>query len=173
MMPNNAAQLTEQLAQLHDIRLPQEISGWPLAPGWWLALGLILLATIITVLVIILKRRTLKYVALRELERLRIQSGDASSMNTLATEVGVLIRRVVLSRKSFGQLASAHSDVWQSFLMTAPKGMSESIASFIVTAPYSPLMSSNDNAHSKISSNDIPTKEALINETKNWIRRHV
>ncbi len=35
---------TDPLSELADIHLPPEIGLWPLAPGWWLLLGLVLMA---------------------------------------------------------------------------------------------------------------------------------
>lgn len=34
---------TDPLADLHDIHLPEAIGWWPLAPGWWLLLGFIIM----------------------------------------------------------------------------------------------------------------------------------
>ena len=38
-----AAAAADPLAGLRDIALPAAVSWWPLAPGWWLLLGLVLL----------------------------------------------------------------------------------------------------------------------------------
>lgn len=38
---------TDPLAQLKDIHLPTPIGWWPLAPGWYILMGLILFLVII------------------------------------------------------------------------------------------------------------------------------
>ena len=40
---------TTQTLELRDIHLPTEISWWPLAPGWWIVIGLILLGIVISI----------------------------------------------------------------------------------------------------------------------------
>lgn len=58
------------LDQLRDIHLPEAVGMWPLAPGWWLLLGLCLLALALLVWQIYTRRRNKRYrkLAVAELE---------------------------------------------------------------------------------------------------------
>lgn len=55
MKPDNFEQAASvQDIPIRDIHLPDAISWWPLAPGWW---GLLILITLLIVLFVYLKRR--------------------------------------------------------------------------------------------------------------------
>ena len=84
------------LEKLRDIRLPEPIGWWPLAPGWWalIALAVLLLAAGVTWT--ILRRRTRRFAALRELDGLRAQL-KAGERASVATDLAALVRRVALS----------------------------------------------------------------------------
>ena len=59
------------LSQLRDIHLPPPVSWWPLAPGWWLLLGTLLLLTAIAFWLWRRRRRSnWRREALRELAQL-------------------------------------------------------------------------------------------------------
>lgn len=167
MNPSTSPQLLQQLAQLRDIRLPVETSWWPPAPGWWSVLGGVTILFCAAVILRALQRRSLKYAALRELDRLFSQDNAASSTSELATQVSILLRRVVLRSDQGRHLAQAHSEAWASFLSASPHGMPASIARTIAAAPYAQptgtggLLQLNN-----------PTSAELLDATKSWIRRH-
>jgi hypothetical protein len=167
MNASNSPQLADQLAQLRDIRLPQEVSWWPLAPGWWIALGIILSLAAAAMIFVALRRRTVKYVALRELERLSSEGAESASLEQLAVAVSVLLRRVVLRLDLGKNLAQAHGDDWQSFLHAAPHGMPEPVARLIATAAYAPAAQMVDPTQP-----EHPSRNALLDATRTWIRRH-
>jgi hypothetical protein len=171
MNASNSPQLSDQLAvqlgQLKDIRLPQEVSWWPLAPGWWIALGVILLVAICAAIFVALRRRTVKYVALRELDRLSSESAESASPEQLAIEVSVLLRRVVLRLGLGENLAQAHGDDWQSFLYATPHGMPEQVARLIATAAYAPAAQTSGSNEP-----DYPSRSTLLDATRTWIMRH-
>lgn len=163
----NTAQLADQLAQLRDIRLPQEVSWWPLAPGWWIALGIILLMAVAALIFVALRRRTVKFAALRELDRLSSQPAESASLEQLAIDVSVLLRRVVLKLGLGKNLAQAHGDDWQHFLHAAPHGMPEPVARLIANAAYAPTTPGDDSTQP-----ENPSRNSLLDATRTWIRRH-
>ena len=84
--------MESQLAGLHDIHLPEPVSWWALAPGWW-ALACLAIVTFLCFLIVRqYRRRSLKQAALRELAMLQETHSDEYSVQSLATEVGVLTR---------------------------------------------------------------------------------
>jgi len=161
------ADMAAQLAQLRDIHLPDPVSWWPLAPGWW-ALGAIVLACSAAVLIFVRRRRrSLKYRALRELNQFR--SGTAAHVNVmeLASELCILVRRVVLNTVNGRRYVNTHGDAWSGYLAASPNGMPDEIARFIANAPYA-LHAVNDLPGDE----PAPDGEALIDAVENWIRRH-
>jgi hypothetical protein len=161
------ADVAAQLAQLRDIHLPGPVSWWPLAPGWW-ALALLVVACCTALIVYELRRRrSLKHQALQELMQLRKDRAPQLDGHELASELCVLIRRVVLNTAGGRQYASAHGDAWSMFLAASPNGMPEEIARFIAVAPYTAHAAANDSP-----GNPGPDHEALVSAAENWIRRH-
>jgi len=167
LVNQQASQLADQLAQLRDIRLPQDVSWWPLAPGWWIALGVMLALAAAAATIVALRRRTVKYAALRELDRLARARAESAASQQLAVEVGVLLRRVALRLRLGDNLAQAHGDEWQSFLHAAPHGMPEAVARMIATAAYAPAAHAGDSTQP-----EQPSTSALLDATRTWIRRH-
>ena len=171
MIPTNSTDLSPelmaQLNQLKDVRLPQAVSWWPPAPGWWV-LAIILLSLLITVLVIFIARRSsLKYVALKELNRLRIQDSDKISILQLGTEISILLRRIILRSKNIDCPPNAQGEVWEQYLTRQPGGMKSSIARFIAMAPYISKASI-----CSLNGMEIPEKTTVLTVAETWIRRN-
>ena len=106
----------DPLAQLRDIHLPEPVSWWPPAPGWWLV-ALIILAVIIT-LVYFLRRRFLKNkyrkVALNKLSLLESHNKD-NALGTLE-EISAILRRVAMQTYGRQSVAPLAGDSWLEFL---------------------------------------------------------
>ena len=105
----------DPLAQLRDIHLPEPISWWPPAPGWWIV-SLVTLASIITI-VLFVKNRWLRNryrrAAIRELGNL--QNNPQDSPQTLL-EISTLLRRVALQTYGRENVAPLSGDKWLTFL---------------------------------------------------------
>lgn len=112
MQPNQSP-----LDQLADIHLPDSVSWWPLAPGWWALLALLVLVLII----VCLWRRRLKqnhYRKLAQQELDSIYSNYQQTQNATAFlhEISVLLRRTALTAypKTFN--ASIKGQAWLEWL---------------------------------------------------------
>lgn len=149
MSPDIAA----QLAQLRDIRLPEPIGWWPLAPGWWLLLALISLALLAILAWTVLRKRSARYLALRELGAL-----DAADP-AFSTRLSVLLRRVA-RRKNRGAGVLQDSD-WIAFL--TGHGMAPALAEHLAAAPYAEARSVPD-------APDAPDVAELRAAAARWIR---
>lgn len=160
--PSLPPELAAQLEQLRDIRLPPEISWWPLAPGYWLVAAALTLLALALVGVLIWRRYTLKYAALRELAALRAQAEHDPACQPIAIAVGVLLRRIALRLPDGRELASAHGAAWQTFLGQQPNGLAPPVARFIANAPYQPATEAPADL----------TARRLLDATEGWIRRH-
>ncbi|MDH4275856.1 MAG: DUF4381 domain-containing protein, partial [Gammaproteobacteria bacterium] len=106
-------------SQLRDIHLPDPVSGWPPAPGWWLlaALGLVL------VLVLVVRHRrkrprraSLEDVARDEITRLWADYMRDSDPQALVSGLSGVVRRVALARYPRAEVAGLTGMAWLEFL---------------------------------------------------------
>jgi len=90
------------LDQLADIHLPDPVSVWPLAPGWWLLLALLLA---LGVGVALWRRRQRRYAfraqALRELDAIYTRLAEHQQPATYLQELNRLLKRLAFT--SYGQ----------------------------------------------------------------------
>ncbi|MEL0036507.1 MAG: DUF4381 domain-containing protein, partial [Gammaproteobacteria bacterium] len=89
---------SDPLANLRDIHLPGDVSWWPLAPGWW-----ILIVVVIAVLVWSLlqwrkrqKHRQLVIEVTNELADIQTQYLDHHSEQILVQNYSELLRRLIM-----------------------------------------------------------------------------
>lgn len=120
---------------LRDIHLPEAISWFPPALGWWL---LIIFVPIISYFLIALLQKIFKKTALKEAQKLlqQLQNNDALSPLEKVSELSMLLRRVSISRdeKSGGLTGRAWLDYLDSALNDAP--FKNGIGRCLVDAPY-------------------------------------
>lgn len=123
---------------LRDIHLPAEIGWWPLAPGWWLLLGMILLGALLLLLTIRLRqRRRLRRLALRQLEELaRLPEAQ------LATALSRLLRQAAISHFPRHETAGLNGQAWLEFLDRpfAEQPFTQGAGSCLADAPYRPAV---------------------------------
>jgi hypothetical protein len=160
-------EMAEQLARLRDIHLPDAVSWWPLAPGWWALLVIVLVAAACLLGLELKRRRSLKYRALKELEELKRARVLQQTPQELASELCVLVRRIMLSQVDGRRYANTHGEAWGQYLATAPDGMPEKIAQFIAAAPYARRQAANDPGD-----DGAPDAASLVAATEQWIRGH-
>ena len=89
---------------LRDIHLPEPVSWWPPAPGWWLLAGLLILLAVGALLVWRWYRRgRLGRSARRALERVFVDYRHHGEPQRLLRELSVLLRRIAaVTSCSFG-----------------------------------------------------------------------
>ena len=93
--PDNAPQIS---LQLRDIHLPEPVSWWPIAPGWWLALAAILLSIALLILAKkIYRSRQLKRDIHAELENIKQTFNKTGNNLQLARTLSTLLRRASIS----------------------------------------------------------------------------
>jgi hypothetical protein len=118
----------ELLAQLADIHLPEPVSFWPPAPGWWILALLLLIMTawVISKGFIISNRRKIKAHALVELDRCYsnyaadLGNESASAANRLklsyVNETNSVLKRVALVHFPGAAVAGLGGPEWVSFI---------------------------------------------------------
>ena len=126
----------EQLP-LRDIHLPDPVSWWPPAPGWWaLSVGIPLLIAALAWL--ILRRVTPIMLALRELDFL--ESDQRMSAEAKLRRLSILLRRTALTLYSREHVAGLIGEDWLRWLDQAfgePR-FSRGPGRLLVDAPYRP-----------------------------------
>lgn len=148
---------------LRDIHLPEAISWWPPAPGWWL-----LLLTMAVLLAAIpsyrrlRKRSLLKRTVLAELEAIRRQYQQEHNQTELVQALSALMRRASISFYQRSDTASLTGTQWLRHLdeTAERKGFEHGDGSILATAPYLPANSQLD-----INFDD------LVSLCEAWLRR--
>jgi len=107
---------TEALANLRDIHLPDAVSFWPPAPGWWIAIGSVLLLAAILYWGLRARRRSLRRAALIELSEIAEHHESDAEASTLALQLTMLLRRVAIARFPRRDVASLYGEDWLQFL---------------------------------------------------------
>lgn len=134
---------SDPLAGLRDIHTPADISGFPIAPGWW-----ILAALILTVLVVgwtLLRRKRQQGQYRREALTLLEQtmSKDASTLtdSQRLQDINSLLKRVALVAYPNTVVARFHGREWSQFLQRSapalqqPTELSEILSAGLYAAP--------------------------------------
>lgn len=125
---------------LRDIHLPDPLSWWPPAPGWWLLLTLLVaIALLGGYLLHRYRRNALQRAAQQALHRIGEdyrQSGDA---RVLAQQLSILLRRVSLSCYPRRQVAGLTGRAWLSLLDRCLPGeeFQRGAGRVLIDAPYS------------------------------------
>lgn len=90
--------MNEQNLNLRDIHLPEPISWWPVAPGWWLLLvSLLLIFILIFFARKIYRSKQLKRDINAELETIKQQFQTTQNKSQLAKALSVLLRRASIT----------------------------------------------------------------------------
>lgn len=125
----------EQLP-LRDIHLPDAMSGWPPALGWWL---LILLCMLLIGLIFMIRRWYLspKRVALRELSHLKKLKKELKPQ-ILIQHISTLLRRVCMTLYPRADVASLSGETWLQFLdqLSGKQQFTQGIGRCLMDAPY-------------------------------------
>jgi hypothetical protein len=116
---------SEPLAQLRDIHLPDPISWWPLAPGWY---GLMALAVLLAIGISyrLYKRHAnalAKNKALALLSMYKEQYEKDGNAQVASARISELLRRVALVYYPRSEVASIHGDGWIDFLNKTGKNI--------------------------------------------------
>ena len=102
---------------LRDIHLPEPVSWWPLAPGWWITLGLLVLAAVVGYLLKLAReRQQLTKQSLDEFTRLVSRYQADRDARSLLSDISQLIRRVSITQFEHESIAGLTGDAWLEFL---------------------------------------------------------
>lgn len=150
---------TDPLANLRDIHLPEPISWWPPAPGWWLlALFLLLVIVGLWSLWRYRRRQTPRRAALAALARLRVDFQRDGDSTAAAAGISALLRRLALRYFPRNQVAGLVGEAWLQFLDRSGgnQQFSTGPGRTLIRAPYRPA--------------ETVEIEALLNVAEAWIK---
>jgi len=127
--------------ELRDIHLPDSVSWWPPAIGWWLVLLSVILLSILAFWLRkrwLKKQRSAKVLAHKKLEIIREEFLKHKDQKLLIEDLSVLFRRTCLSVFPRENSAGLTGEKWLMFLddVMQEKRFSEGIGKSLVTAPY-------------------------------------
>ena len=151
---------------LRDIHLPDAISWWPPAPGWWILLGMLVVSAVTVYLLraFYLSRRV-KRSALDELDSIRRQYEQTRNHQQLAEQLSILMRRASISFHPRSEAAGLTGKNWLDYLDSTSKkpGFNQEAGQLLISAPYLPA---DRTASKEMAAN----AEALVNLCENWLR---
>jgi len=129
------------LAKLHDIHLPAPIGWWPLAPGWYLLLVIVLL--LLGLVFYFLRRaqrhKRAKLQALQLLHRYEQEYQTEANSQQSSMKVSELLRRVALAYYPREDVAGLQGDAWLSFLARTSKGIDfKALSAYLLALHYQP-----------------------------------
>ncbi|WP_218354585.1 DUF4381 domain-containing protein [Alteromonas lipotrueiana] len=101
------------LAQLKDIQIPETVSYWPLAWGWWVVIFTVLTAAVILTVWLLRQRRfnAARRQALHELNHIGVEADDWPS------QINQLLKRTAISYYPAPKLAGLYGQRWTQFLL--------------------------------------------------------
>lgn len=106
------------LNQLRDIHLPQEVSIWPIAPGWY-CLGLIILLLVLASFYFwrqFQQKRRLKQAIIKEILAIKIAYEKKQySAHAAAQALSIVMRRLLLEAHPREEVASIQGQRWLQF----------------------------------------------------------
>ena len=148
-----------QKLPLRDIHLPEPVSWWPPAPGWWLVLALVIGLAALAVWLYRRPRRAKapRRLALRELERISRDYAVHRDPQRLAVQLSVLLRRTAISLFPRAEAAGLTGEAWLVYLdgVLRDGRFTQGVGRQLASAPYSPAT-------------DVDA-EALLSLCRDWI----
>ncbi len=124
---------------LRDIHLPDAISWWPPAIGWWLVLAIIILSIVfIPKLYHYFTFTPLKKVAKQSFEEITSLYNNNNDVKQLITDTSKLLRQVAMSYYSRQEVAQLTGDKWIEVLNKISEKVvfSEEMQQSLINAPY-------------------------------------
>lgn len=174
-------QTAQLLEQLRDIHQPEPVSWWPLAPGWWIIIALVILIATLFIIKAILKKRHYRYVhlAVKELKQLK-QTNEETRW--LAKSHNVM-RRLSLCYVPEDKIGRMNQQEWQAFLQATSKQpinnqtrndqiLSEQTLNAFVDLPYKPASYSETLDKDAILTEVTQWAEGLPEQAKQWLNQH-
>ncbi len=155
------------LQNLNDIVLPATVGWWPLAPGWYVLTGLLLIA-----LAWFSYRSLQRWInnryrrtALTELQLLAEGIQNTEKRNSSLRQLPVLLKRAALSAYPRKQVATLSGDDWYGFL-------NSQVNKPLFTGPVTGLLDNIAYSTGDLSAVDAQATTVLLDAIKHWLKHH-
>lgn len=130
------------LEQLHDIDGLDPVSAWPLALGWWVLIGVVVICVVALIVYAIrwlAFRRSWKHDTLQKLATLEKGLSDVNAREAAIT-LSEYLRRISLKRFSRKECAGLTGEAWLKWLAKQdPKKFDwEKKGALLIDMPYAP-----------------------------------
>ncbi len=175
---NLAEHIDEQLQLLADIHLPDPISWWPPAPGWWLVLftGIFLCYLIYRFSKKKLHQSKYKKQAKSELQLIHRHWQKQQNLILTASRLSVFIRRIALAEQQMTStlkrhdIASLTDEQWLLFIQKQQgmQAIGKNYHELLVQLPYQDPLIKFDIEEQKKLSKQI---DELFNAISQWIKK--
>ncbi len=126
----------DPLAALRDIHLPPDVPFFPLAPGWYILAGLVVLVAIILAVREWRWRQTLAYKALKMFDA-EVGRAEPEDTHAVAVAASDVLRRLVRAESGEAK-ATLTGEAWARLLVTGRAPFAPREAAFLARAPYMP-----------------------------------
>lgn len=152
------------LTQLKDIHNPAAPTIWPLAPGWYVVIILLLSGFIIAISyywVKVYRRQRYRKMALAELLQLESTVSQADDISQIIATLAMLLKRTALAAYPSALVAGLTGTAWLTFLDETGQTtvFTQGVGQYLLTAPY------------QQAATEVPLA-ALIQVTRRWINQH-
>jgi hypothetical protein len=155
------------LQNLNDIVLPEAAGWWPLASGWYVLLGLLLIILIWYIYTWIKHRIHNRYrrTALHQLQVLTQEISKSGKRDSVLRQIPILLKRTALTAYPRRQLASLTGKNWHEFLNSkvGTPSFTESNCNSLDSISYS--VGSLDTVDAKAANE-------LLKACKHWLKHH-
>jgi len=128
-----------QSLPLRDIHLPPPVPWWPLAPGWWVLAGAVIVA--IALALWAWRRRAgrrLRRAALAEIDAIEAQFAQDGAPHACACALSRLAHRMTLAARGPRAAAATGTDWIATLEAVAAKPLPDALRELLTRAPYSP-----------------------------------
>ncbi len=147
---------------LRDIHLPEAVSWWPPAIGWWILLILgLLLVTALVIGIRKLLQPKLNKSAKAEIDHVLLAYKKQQNDLLLLQQLSSAIRRIGISYLTREECAGLIGKAWYQHInrLTPKHSFSESVIELLIDAPYQ-----------KQPQIDAELLKQLITQTRNWVQ---
>lgn len=140
-MPAPRPSLPERLQELRDVHLPDPVSWWPPAPGWWILLGVMVLGVMLVLWVRANRQRTkARRLAITELKSVTQEYYPHHNDHWLVQQLSEIMRRYAMAIFPRSDVAGLTGHAWLQFLDRTGQTnqFTEGPGHLLSTAPYRP-----------------------------------
>lgn len=132
---------------IRDIHLPEAISWWPLAIGWWIVIALVLCALMLLYVYITkLNKPTLKRKAKAKIASIEKKFVETQNPVLCVSEISMFFRQVVITDNNEKNVAGLTGQSWLEWLDKSLKEpeFSQGPGQLLINGPYQQNVNKND-----------------------------